>query len=456
MPPRTREFKVGLVILAAVAVIAAGIFLIGEKNNLFSSKNRYFIDFASVSGLKPGNPVQLNGVDVGTVERVVLPEDPAKEHIRVWISVERDYAERIRGPAGPGTRPARTLPASVARIKTLGLLGDKFIEITLGAPEYPVIPSESEIPAAQPTNVDALIASGEDVMDNVVEISASLSTILARMEHGEGLLGELTSNTPSAQRLRQSLLGTSESLERIANKIETGDGPIPRLLNDREMGERLATSIDRFETLLAKAESGPGLLPGLLNDPGMKAQAEETLASLNGVARDLRNFTSDLETSDALLPRLVKDEEYGREVTEEVRQIVDRLGTISQQMASGQGSFAKLVNDPQVYEAVNDILVGVNESRLLRWLIRNRQKAGIKRRYEDTREALKAQGETPPPAEEVVVEPEEPAPGEEKDIKDVKDVNEGTDGGEEAGTPAPAPDASPPPPPTPPAPPPGS
>ena len=53
------------------------------------------------------------------------------------------------------------------------------------SPMYPVIPSEGKIPAAQPTNVDALIASGEDVMDNVVQISHSLNNILDRMERGE-------------------------------------------------------------------------------------------------------------------------------------------------------------------------------------------------------------------------------------------------------------------------------
>src|SRR5687768_16823465 len=94
-------FRVGLVILVAFAVLATGIFLIGDKNNLFSRKNRYFIEFNSVSGLKPGNPVQLNGVDVGTVDRVVLPENPSEEHIQVWISVDAHYGGRIRGPVDP-------------------------------------------------------------------------------------------------------------------------------------------------------------------------------------------------------------------------------------------------------------------------------------------------------------------------------------------------------------------
>lgn len=412
MPRDTKAFRVGLLILIAFGVLAAGVFLIGEKNNLFSRKMRYYVEFNSVSGLKPGNPVQLNGVDVGTVSEVVLPQNPNEVGIQVWITVDNKYAARIRGPViadgPPGSRAAAG--GSQARIKTLGLLGDKFIELSTGRPEFPAIPNEGEIPAAQPTNVDALMASGEDVMDNVVEISASLSTILARMERGEGLLGELTTNSEAGGRLRSSLVGTTESLERIATMVENGKGPIGRLLNDKAMADQLANSLDSFEALLAQAQTGPGLAPALLNDPAMKTSFQDTLAQLNQVARDVQGMTADLETSQALLPRLLKDEEYGREITGEVETVVKRLSEASRLLTEGEGSVPKLLNDPQVYDAVNDIMIGVNESRILRWLIRNRQKKGIEKRYEETREGMEAQGLTPPPLDAGPDATEEPPP----------------------------------------------
>jgi hypothetical protein len=41
-----------------------------------------------------------------------------------------------------------------------------------------------------------------------------------------------------------------------------------------------------------------------------------------------------------------------------------------------------LINDPSVYESINDILIGINESKMLRWLIRNRQERGIQKRVD--------------------------------------------------------------------------
>jgi len=215
---RSREIRVGALILAAVAVAAVAIFLIGDRKNIFSQKNRYYAEFVNVGGLKPGSPVQLNGVDVGTVASVDLPADHWRGRIRVWLRIESRYANRIRAPRKPEETVANEAP-SLARIKTLGLLGDKYVDITSGSPAYPVVPNEGQIPSARPTNVDELFASGEDTMNNIVEISSSLKKILARMERGEGLLGELTSDSPTGLRLKQSLIGTSESLERIAAQI---------------------------------------------------------------------------------------------------------------------------------------------------------------------------------------------------------------------------------------------
>jgi len=89
--------------------------------NLFTAKTRYLVRLVSVSGLQVGSQVQLNGVNVGSVERIVLPVDMGENLLEVWISVDSRYEQRIRRD-------------SVARIKTLGLLGDKYVELTSGSP----------------------------------------------------------------------------------------------------------------------------------------------------------------------------------------------------------------------------------------------------------------------------------------------------------------------------------
>ncbi len=223
---------------------------------------------------------------------------------------------------------------SQARIKTLGLLGDKYVELTSGSPGSPVLPNRGEIPAAPMTSVDELLASGEDTMDNVVAISASLRNILARMERGEGLLGQLTTNTENGERFSESVAATMDSLRRIAQQIEHGNGPLSRLINDQQMGERLDQALARFEGLLASAEGGDGLLPQLLKDPDTKQRFDDLLANLKEAWADLARFAKKVDSSDGLMQKLLTDEPYAKEVSEDLRQLIERINGLSEKLSN--------------------------------------------------------------------------------------------------------------------------
>ncbi len=366
--------RVGLTVLLALGVLAAFIFLIGEHSALFTPTNNYRIRFPNVSGLVEGNPVQLNGVTVGKVSAIHLDERPESELLEVHLSVERRYANRLRRD-------------SLGRLKTIGLLGDKYVEITSGSPDAVLLNPGDEIPAALPTDVDDLIASGADVVDHAVATARSLSKILARMERGEGLLGELVTAQGDEQ-ITESVVRTLKSLERVANQVEAGEGVIGRLLTDRELAERLDSTLAQVDDTLRLLREGDGLAPALLNDGELRTRVESTLADTQTAAADLRELTADLRNADGLLPRLMNDAELSDSLTGEMEQLLQRLNSTLDRFTEGDGTAARLLNDPAIYEALDDLVVGVNESRFLRWLIRNRQKAGIKKRYRDLTEAL--------------------------------------------------------------------
>jgi phospholipid/cholesterol/gamma-HCH transport system substrate-binding protein len=308
------------------------------------------------------------------VEEVVLPTAPTEAEIRVEISLDRRYAGRVRED-------------SVASIKTLGLLGDKYVELTSGSPQTAPIPDGGQIATSPGTTIDELLSSGENLMDNVIAISFSLRNVLGRMERGEGILGRLTVDTPEAQSLIDSVHEIVTTVEDIADKIDSGDGALPRLLNDRQLADRVVASVDRIEGVLASVEEGDGALPKLLHDAETAQRIDTTLANLEEASADLAAFLGEVESSQGLLQRLLTDEEYGRQVADQVQELIDRIDRLTLQVTEGEGTVAQLVADPAVYQALKDVLVGINESRILRWLIHNRQKKGIEVRYQDAVEA---------------------------------------------------------------------
>jgi phospholipid/cholesterol/gamma-HCH transport system substrate-binding protein len=403
---RDNTIRVGLLVAGALAVLMIFLFFIGSEQKIFARKNEYRVRLDTVSGLAEGNPVKLAGVTIGVVKDINLPRDPKQKDVDITLLVDKKYAERIRTD-------------SRARLKKLGLLaGDSYIDITPGSPRFDALEPGSIIPAQRQTNVDQLITSGEDLVDNLVQISYSLKNILNRVDRGEGLLGELTSTPETKQRLTDTLMTTLNKINAALSHIEGGRGLVGKMIYDDKYGEQLAASLQATVTSLQAVsnnvqhglESGNGMIPAMLNDPEGKKKVYALVDNLNTTSQNLSAFSAGLKTGEGLVPRLLNDKAYGDQAMGEFTSLITQLNQAVSKLNSGEGTAGKLISDPSVYESINDILIGINESKMLRWLVRNRQQSGIKKRV-NTQQSAPNVTPIPPdaPAPPPVVAPAPPA-----------------------------------------------
>ena len=380
MAPKKKEksIRVGALVAGAAVVLMLFLFFIGSEQKIFSRKNEYKVRLDSVSGLAEGNPVKISGVTVGVVKDINLPRDPKQKDVDIELMVDRKYAERIRSD-------------SRARLKKLGLLaGDSYVDISPGSPKFDTLEPGSQIPAARQTNVDQLISSGEDLVDNFVQISYSLKNILGRVDRGEGLLGELTTQPETKQRLTDTVMTALNKTNAILAHVESGRGVLGKLVYDDKYADELTGSLKSsatsMQTLVANLndalKNGQGPLPALLNDPAGKKKVYDLVDNLGKTSDNLAAFSDSLKNGQGLLPRLMNDKPYADQSLAEFTGLVHQLSDAVAKINTGQGTAGKLINDPSVYESINDILIGINESKLLRWLIRNRQEKGIEKRYQ--------------------------------------------------------------------------
>lgn len=410
----SRNMRIGALVGASLLILMLILFFIGSEQRIFSRKNDYQVRLDTVSGLAEGNPVKLSGVTIGAVKEIWLPRDARQGEVKIALSIERKYSERIRTD-------------SRARLKKLGLLtGDSYIDITPGAPNLPVLPAGSLIPAQRQTNVDQLISSGEDLVDNFVQISYSLKNILGRVDRGEGLLGELTSQPDTKQRLTDTLLVTLNKTNALLQQVESGKGLVGKLVYDESYGTQLTASLDSsirsLETIMANVqgsfESGTGALPALLNDVQTRDKAVALVDNLHTTSANLVAVSQSMQTGEGLVPRLLHDRDYADETLREFSLLVSELRGMASKLNRGEGTAGKLIADPAVYESINDILIGINESKMLRWLIRNRQGKGIEKRYNDatrdprpvTKEVASPSPQPVPPKSTIAPVNEEPPP----------------------------------------------
>jgi len=225
----------------------------------------------------------------------------------------------------------------------------------------------------------------------------------------------MTTAPETKQRITDTLLTTLNKTNAALTHMESGKGTLGKLIYDDKYGEELTASISEaarsLQVLTANIqggfERGEGLVPALLHDAEGKKRVFELIENLRTTSANLSTFTTTLQTGEGLVPRLLSDKEYGDEALTEFSSLVRQLNATVTKINAGEGTAGRLLTDPSMYESVNDILIGINESKLLRWLIRSRQQAGIEKRVEERQKAPVA---TPPPSVTPRPADAEPAP----------------------------------------------
>lgn len=365
-----RRLKVGLFTASLLALLALTILVIGKKQGMFVRHVSYRAEFGDVAGLVPGAQVWLNGVVVGVVQDVNLPEDPTQRRITVTFKIRRELAPRIRAD-------------SRVRIRTLGLLGDRYLEVSSGSPLQPLLAEDSLVPSVEPTDIAEALSQGGEAVSNVVAITGSLRRILERMERGEGLLGALLQEPGEGTNIAQELSASLQSLREILRQVKEGKGFLGKMLTDPE-GERLflhltqtAASAEQLTATLSRDLAREDTPMGfLLRHPQGGEQLAKTLSSLSQAAEALAAASQEMATGQGTLPRLLGDKEFADSFLEDLRQLTHSLASVSQKLDQGQGSAGKFINDPQLYQDLENVVRGVQKSSLLRWFVRNRREAG--------------------------------------------------------------------------------
>src|SRR5580704_4817866 len=177
-------FRLGAFIVGTLLVLAAGVFLIGSKEFLFSSTYTIRADFKNVGGLDNGAQVRVGGIPEGTVKQIVLPKRP-DEQVVILMNMQHATWDVLKKD-------------SVASIKSEGLLGDKYVEISFGSDEAPRLKNGDTIASAAPMDIsdlmqktDQLLGTAQGALQNVEGAADNMKSISAKINQGQGTVGAL-------------------------------------------------------------------------------------------------------------------------------------------------------------------------------------------------------------------------------------------------------------------------
>jgi len=200
---RSVEFKVGLFVFIGMVVLVWFVLLIGDFK-LMKAGYRVNVNFGFANGIKVGAPVRIAGVDKGEVKEIILDHDENDDPlitIIAWIDGDANIPSDSR-----------------AWVNTLGLLGEKYLEIIPGKAYNDPLPEEGLLVGEDPTSV-------QEVTDLTKEIALQAKDTLGGIQDTLRILDVVLAD-----------------VHVVLNDVSTGRGTVGKLFTD----ESLYTDIEEM------------------------------------------------------------------------------------------------------------------------------------------------------------------------------------------------------------------
>ncbi|HVN77240.1 MAG TPA: MlaD family protein [Thermoanaerobaculaceae bacterium] len=281
--------RVGVFMLAALIVL--GVFIVKIEEipiGTHGSRVRFQATFPSVAGLDEKSPVRIAGVRVGIVEAISLQGDRAVATLALDPGVVLHEGAR-------------------AEVTSLGMLGDKYVELFPGSPDKPPLPHGSTLAGTSPIGFDEALKSFNSAFANIDAVAGSMRATLAGPE-GQKRLDEIVEN------IRQVTAEFRKVVEANRSNVDA------TLSNVRDFSQTLKTELPRLaDKLVAIADHLDELI-------------QENRGNVDASVANVKELTAQLRTT------------------------VDNINKITGKIASGEGSIGKLVSNPETTDNLNAAL----------------------------------------------------------------------------------------------------
>jgi len=197
METHSQKFKIrlGLFIIGGLALFVLAIFIIGKQKNLFNPVFKLTSTFNNISGLQVGNNIRFSGINVGTIDKIVITNDST---VKIDMLVRKDVKQFIKSD-------------SQVAIGSEGLIGDRLLIITQGSTEAPLAREGQHLQSTEPIETDAIMIKLKVTVDNVAIISEHLAQIMTNINNGNGTLGRLIQDSTIAENINKTIENLKKS-----------------------------------------------------------------------------------------------------------------------------------------------------------------------------------------------------------------------------------------------------
>ena len=325
---------VGIFVFLAILILVATMIFMARGQKWFEKRYRYVAIFAKVPGVKPGTPVTISGMEVGSVNSFRLnPEGK----VEVQMDILESYRDFIRSD-------------SRVTIAT-ALLGGKTVEVTRGSPNQPPAAERTTLSSQEPRELTDILQE--------IDVKAPLKKVDEALENLKSLTARL--NSPEGE-----LFTILKNVEFISAQLKEGQGTAGALLRDRKLyreaaaaAESARRSATQIEEITAKAAEVSRELPAIVQ------QVDGRIREIQGILRDVKKAAAELSP---ILENVRQTTTEGPAIAANVKDISRDVREITEDVKKTTPELPELLHQTQeTIEDADQIITGLRNH----WLIRS-------------------------------------------------------------------------------------
>ncbi len=290
---------VGIFLTAAAALLATGLFLIGNQHKAFRRHLQIYTEFANVDGIAKGAKVRVDGLDGGQVQAIEIPSKPSSK-FRLKIQVDDRLHGLIRDD-------------SIVTVETEGIVGDKYLLIHEGDDQSPAAKENSTLRSKEPFQISKVLEQASGV---ITEANKTMVEVRGRLD------GAL-----------QAVTTTVDNTNGIVTDIRRGRGTAGVLLEDPATADNVKHVVVTGRQATDNLNAATVRVNDLLQDFQSRqlfAKAQQTLNNANGAAQQLNQTSQNVNRT---VTRAFAEDQYGEDAGANLQQTLTNINQATGNLA---------------------------------------------------------------------------------------------------------------------------
>ena len=285
----SEKFKLGLFVVTGLIFFTVGVYLIGERQNIFGTNILISVEFPNVNGLQKGNNVRYSGINVGTVEEISMLNDSV---IKVDLLIETNMISHIKKDA-------------IATIGTDGLVGNMIVSIIPGKGKAASVKAGDFIKSYTKIGANDMLNTLSVTNENAALLTVDLLKITNAINSEKGTLGMLINDSVTSINLKETIVSLKETSYKASKAMDNINTKIAAinldnsvagvLVNDKAQAQKMKNiitnlevssqninkTIDSINKTITQIKNGKGAVNYLSTDEEFVKNLNQTIKNLN-------------------------------------------------------------------------------------------------------------------------------------------------------------------------------